>query len=242
MVWWLVWLACAGRHNDRALERAIAAIDRAWVSRAKVGLPAVDAALDRAELIAPNASGVAWRRVRERAALGLTLTGAEAMRVRAEGRAVGVRCLDAGGGPLRNRVAWQASFVGLPGDQQPCAAWLTLVWAQWWVAMDPEAAALDTPTLSALLEAADRWPDPARILPWSAALFKLGDPSTVDSGRAELMAAPVRLEALDDLLNWSIRHDRPTTELSALRQLILETPSTAPETDAIQRRAKALKW
>lgn len=226
-MWWLAFVACASRRADRRVERLISAVDRAWEGRAERGLPAVDVALERAEAAAPDAVALAWRRARERLAVASVDTGGERLRRLAEARDVATRCVQVG---LDVETGWVSP------ERRVCLPWAALAWTRWWVAIDPEAAALDRPRIDALLALSGPIDD-AGPLRDARLLRRLGDPEQALDAAVALTQPPTgwRLEVVRD---WAERHGQ--AELAArLTGSMAQLDAIWPEDRAPVDRARA---
>jgi len=157
--WVLVSLLLAGCPKRSTEESSpVAALlqqcDHAWERRGEAGLEASEEPLDAAFALAPNDPEVLWRLVRQQVTVGLAEeTDRAALYAFAEGRSLGVKCLDAVPQVAAARKdSWETAMEELTAAQQPCVAWTALAWARWIAAHGGGSAALDIPNARLLAD------------------------------------------------------------------------------------------
>jgi len=150
---WLLLTACLlgcpkrGPVQTDPVAELLRQSDVAWERRGELGLEASEEPLDQAYVLEPRNPDVLWRLVRHQVTVGLSEESPRAaLYAFAEGRSLGVACLDAV--PMvaqARRVSWDDAIEQITPEQQPCVAWTALVWARWIAAHGGNAASLDLP-------------------------------------------------------------------------------------------------
>jgi hypothetical protein len=156
--------------------------EQQWGNRGKLGFDRVAIPLYQAHALQPKSPEVLWRLVRLHVHRGLSAeTPREAVTEFAAARAFGFECLD-GSLPFRQRrieVGFTEAVELLPSNRMGCAAWTSLAWAQWLVAADGTAAALDLDSAALLAESAANANRPAfgSVAIWAGGLVAAVRPS-----------------------------------------------------------------
>jgi len=140
-------MGCPKRTTDDSSPVAalLQQTDQAFGRRGEVGIEASSEPLEQAYALAPNDPEVLWRLVRQQVIVGLAEpTDRAALYAFAEGRSLGIRCLDAVPQVAQARAeSWELAMEALTPRQQPCVAWTSLAWARWIALHGGGAAALD---------------------------------------------------------------------------------------------------
>ena len=125
----------------------LAQCDQAWERRGMAGIEASEEPLDQAYALDPDNPDVLWRLVRQQVTIGLAEETERASTYAfAEGRSLGVRCLDAVPRVAQARAqSWELAMEELTPAQEPCVAWTSIAWARWIAAHGGGASALDLP-------------------------------------------------------------------------------------------------
>ncbi len=152
MVLLTIVLACASRRADGRLERALAAVDRAWAAVPVRGLEPVDTALVRAERMGGDVPEVTWRRARYHLGVASASEGTQRVRALAEARAVAVGCLEREPDfrAQRDGAGWTEALATVPAVATPCVLMARDAWIAWRESVGQEASAVDAPAVEAL--------------------------------------------------------------------------------------------
>jgi len=139
------------RSPEDDLRGALTTADVAWRDRGTGGLPAVGAALDAAEALAPGHPEIAWRRVRLGVAIGLSSTDdVDALRAYSAARATGLVCI---AGESGIGSGFDQALRRLDQAHSPCVPWTALAWVRWLEVFGSRGAALDLARIDLLIAA-----------------------------------------------------------------------------------------
>ena len=174
---------------DPLLVRA----DAMWDQRDVHGLDEVEAAIAQHVKRRGETPGNLWRLARVRVAEGLRAdSDRAALEKYAEGRALGMRCLDLSPGFRQRRVDadLRQALRFIEEVHVPCAAWATLGWARWVHIMGGDAASMDLDDLEGLarhVALVGEVPERSVGL-WAQALTHLARPAWAERDDAEAQA------------------------------------------------------
>lgn len=204
--------ACGGRRGRIGIDSALAAADAAY----RPGEPGFE---DEVERLLGKVDGegpeVLWRRARLAVARGQSYADPIAARqAYADARALAVACLDGTVAVRRRRIEgdWPGALALVPESASPCVGQLAWAWTRWFLAADPQGAALDRFALDALVKSGT-----GRESQWAGALLAGldGDRRTADTLLVALSAVyPNDLAIVADRIAWVLipSGDQPAAE------------------------------
>ncbi len=247
-MWWLMLFACPRRGElDAAaeVEALLKNSDQAWENRGSDGFDPVVSALDAAFARQPREPGVLWRLARLRVGQAFAAEDRrEALSAFADARGHAIACLSVEPAMLQRDLAtFSEAVTGLPPAEQPCLSWAALAWAQWSIALGPEATRLDVPRIEALNEAAG---DADGRTDWTRALLaSVSDPPDYGAAGKYFVAAvsadPTDLSRRADLIAY---YALPANEREVAAQQLLfldDKRAVTPEDRAAVQRGKRLR-